>query len=116
MRERPSATRVERGRQFLAQVFDVFVGVRLRRHCGVQLVDVREQFLHAFADERHAVVQILDRRVDLVRHAGGEPADGFEPLARRHALFGGLAIGDVEPGADDAGELAVLRRAAAPSR
>jgi hypothetical protein len=39
--------------------------------------------------------------------AGGETADGFEPVARGHAFFGGLALGDVEAGADDAGQVAV---------
>ena len=73
----------------------------------MQRVDVLEQFLHAFADEGDAVAQVLDRRVDFVRDAGGEAADGFEPVARSHALFGGLAIGDVEARAHDAGEIAV---------
>ena len=74
MRDSPSATQRQRGRQFFAQVFDVVVAAAAR-HRGVQRVDVREQFLHAFADERYAVAEILDRRVDFVRHAGGEPAD-----------------------------------------
>ena len=33
-----------------------------------------------------------------MRDAGGQPADGLEPLARRQALLGAFTIGDVEAG------------------
>ena len=41
-----------------------------------------------------------------MRDARGETSDGLEPVARGHAFFGGLALGDVEARADDTGEIA----------
>ena len=96
----------QRRRQFFTHVVHVFAGRGSRRGRLVQLVDVREQLAHAIANERHAVVEILDRRVDFVRHARGQAADGFEPVAGGHARLGVLAIRDVEARAHDAGEIA----------
>ncbi len=76
--------------------------------CARNVSMYSNSFLTTVLHERHAVLEVLDRRVDLVRHAGGEPADGFVTLDRRQAFFGSLAIGDVVTRSDDAGEIALL--------
>ena len=110
---------VERGRQIRLEIFDVVVVhgcAGFSRHEGGEFRVVRQQVLHRFANEIDAVVQVLDRRVDFMRHARGEAADGFEMFALRETLFGEFAFGDVEADADDADHHCRFRRAAAPSR
>ena len=102
MRARPSTTRSSAGGRFPLQIFDVFVCLGRRRQRRGELGVVRQQVLHGLANEIDAVVQILDRRVDFMGDARGQPADGFEMLALRQPLLGELAFGDVEADADDA--------------
>ncbi len=87
----------ERRRDPLEQVLDVCLLLRLvhrappglevdarvgEKHLAIQAGE-RQQLVDRLVDERHRVRDELQRCVDLVRDAGGELADGLEPL--RHA-------------------------------
>ena len=60
------------------------------------LVDDLGQVVHGLAHEVHAVGDELHRRVDLVRHAGGEAADALELLRLRELVLEAALVGDVE--------------------